>query len=194
MSEDTLSEIDEPSDFLIMEKLLTKRLNNSKNTPRKIELLVLDVDGVFTNGKVAVSSNGELFKTFSLRDGMGLENIRANGVKVMVMTSEDSPIVKKRMEKLDIEMLFMGVKDKYARLSHLLQELNLSRDQIAYVGDDINDLSNLNAVGWSFCPSDAVQEVKSACDIKLNHPGGNMAIREVSDFIIRYNQRFENIK
>jgi N-acylneuraminate cytidylyltransferase len=190
MPEESLTEIDEPSDFLILEKLLSKKLSDLKSRPQKLDLLVLDVDGVFTNGTVAVSDNGELFKTFSLRDGMGLENLRANGVKVMVMTSEDSPIVKKRMEKLGIEMLYMGVKDKYSRLSSLLSEMNISRSQLAYMGDDINDLSNLNAVAWSFCPSDAVQEVKTVCDVTLNNPGGEMAIRELTDFIISYNQRF----
>jgi N-acylneuraminate cytidylyltransferase len=190
MPEDTLTEIDELSDLLIMEKLLLNRLSLHKAAPQKIELLVLDVDGVFTDGRVGVSGEGELFKSFSLRDGMGLENLRNSGVELVVMTSENSPIVERRMKKLGIQNLYMGVKDKFSRLSNILQEKGLERNQLAYVGDDSNDLVNLISVGWGFCPNNAVLAVKSYCDFVLVNNGGDMAIREVSDFIVKYNQRF----
>ena len=190
MAEDTLTEIDEVSDMLIIEKLLLNRLNSYKLDPQKIELLVLDVDGVFTDGKVGVSENCELFKTFSLRDGMGLENLRSNGVEVVVMTSENSPIVANRMTKLGIQNLYMGVKDKFSRLNKILLDKGLQRNNVAYMGDDINDLVNLNSVGWGFCPNDAVLSVKPYCDFVLVNNGGDMAIREVTEFILKYNQRF----
>jgi N-acylneuraminate cytidylyltransferase len=191
MPEDTLTEIDEQSDLLIIEKLLLNRLQRNKKKPQKIELLVLDVDGVFTDGTVSVSDKGELFKSFSLRDGMGLENIRFSGVEVVVMTSENSQIVKSRMVKLGLENnLFLGVKDKYSRLNQILINKGLNRNQVAYVGDDINDLTNLISVGWGFCPNDAINQVKEHCDIVLNNRGGNKAIREVTEFLIKYNNRF----
>jgi len=191
MPEDTLTEIDEYSDFVVIEKLLLNRLSANKLNPCKVELLVLDVDGVFTDGTVCVTGEREHTKTFSLRDGMGLELVRQAGVDVVVMTSEISPIVKSRMEKLGITHLFMGVKDKYSRLNQFLLEKDLSRNQVAYVGDDVNDLVNLNSVCWSFCPNDATLQVKPYCDVILNNNGGDKAIREVTEFIIKYNQRFK---
>jgi N-acylneuraminate cytidylyltransferase len=155
----------------------------------RIKLLVLDVDGVFTSGTVAVGDNGELFKTFSLRDGMGIENLRNDGVEVVVMTSENSQIVQARMNKLNLE-LFMGVKDKYSRLDNLLIQKGLTRGEVAYVGDDVNDLVNLTSVAWGFCPNDAIETVKPYCDIVLNNNGGDKAIREVAEFILKYNNRF----
>jgi len=150
----------------------------------------LDVDGVFTNGLVAVSSDGELFKSFSLRDGMGLEKIRNTGIEVIVITSENSEIVKMRMNKLGINELYMGVKDKYARLNEILRLKNLNRSQVAYIGDDINDLTNIVSTGWGICPQNAIMEIKTNSDIVLNNNGGDMAIREAVEFIINYNRRF----
>tara|TARA_R110001583_G_scaffold16041_5_gene65155 strand:- start:17708 stop:18868 length:1161 start_codon:yes stop_codon:yes gene_type:complete len=190
MHEDTLTEIDELSDLLIIENLLLHRLKLNKKSPQKIELLVLDVDGVFTNGTVSVSNEGELSKTFSLRDGMGIENLRSSGVDIIVMTSEDSPIVQKRMEKLNLP-LCMGVKDKFSRLDKILTDKNLNRNSVAYIGDDINDLVNLNSVAWGICPNNSVTSLIPYCDILLNNKGGDMAIREAINFIVKYNQRFE---
>jgi N-acylneuraminate cytidylyltransferase len=190
MDEDTLTEIDEISDVVIIEKLLLNRLSSFKENFSKIKLLVLDVDGVFTPGTVGVTNTGELEKVFSLRDGMGIENLRISGVEVMVMTSEISPIVEARMIKLGLE-LYMGVKDKYSRLDKVLQEKNISRNEIAYVGDDVNDLVNLSSVAWGFCPNDAVSELKPYCDIILNNKGGDQAIREACQFIINFNKRIK---
>ncbi len=192
MLEETLTEIDEPSDLLIIENLLLNKLNLNKQNPQKIELLVLDVDGVFTNGKVSVGNKGELSKSFSLRDGMGLENLKMAGVEVIVMTSENSEIVTSRMKKLNISKnLYLGVKDKYSRLNDILIEKGISRNQVAYVGDDINDLVNLSSVAWGLCPNDAVLKIKSYCDIILNNQGGDKAVRETTEFIIKYNNRFK---
>ena len=172
MPEDTLTEIDEQSDLVIIKNLLQNRLLQHKKNPKKIQVLVLDVDGVFTNGTVQVSKDGELSKSFSLRDGMGLELIRNSGIEIIVMTSENSPIVAKRMEKLKIDELYLGVKDKYSRLTQILIEKNIRRNEIAYIGDDINDLTNLNAVAWGLCPQNSILEVKLNSDIILNNNGG----------------------
>tara|TARA_R110001606_G_scaffold86631_2_gene196114 strand:+ start:7065 stop:8246 length:1182 start_codon:yes stop_codon:yes gene_type:complete len=190
MPEDTLTEIDEISDVLIIEKLLLTRLNAFKENISKIKLLVLDVDGVFTPGTVGVTNTGELEKVFSLRDGMGIENLRLSGVDVIVMTSEISPIVASRMNKLGLE-LYMGVKDKYSRLDKVLETKGITRKEVAYVGDDVNDLVNLSAVAWGFCPNDAVLELQPYCDIKLNNKGGDQAIREACQFILQYNKRIK---
>jgi YrbI family 3-deoxy-D-manno-octulosonate 8-phosphate phosphatase len=188
MAEETLSEIDTESDWLIVEQLLMDRMKKQKE-PKKITHLVLDVDGVFTNGTVFYDKNGELAKQFDMRDGMGLEILREHGVEVMVMTSEQSEIVAQRMKKLKIENVYLGVKDKYALLKQLLKEKNISINNVAYIGDDINDLANICSAGWSLTPNNAKQIVKLHADIILSKNAGDGAIREACEFLMKYNKR-----
>ncbi len=188
MPEDTLTEIDEKEDWVIMEKLLENRLNKFKKGSKKIKLLVLDVDGVFTNGCVATGTEKEISKEFSLIDGMGLELLREEGINAAVMTSENSEIVKNRMNKLKISETYLGVRDKYSFLEKIMLENNLSRNEIAYIGDDINDLSNICSVKWGIVPQNAVLDNKLKADLVLNSFGGNGAIREAVNFIIKYNK------
>lgn len=189
MPEDTLYEIDSETDWGIIEALLIKRLKRQKET-RKITHLVLDVDGVFTNGTVLYSQEGELAKQFDMRDGMGLEIIREHGIEVMVMTSENSALVKQRMEKLNINNTFLGVKDKYALLQHLSVESQIHLGNVAYIGDDVNDLANMCSVGWSLAPRNAVNIIKQNADIVLSSDSLKGAIREACAFLLNYNKRF----
>lgn len=189
MSEDSLIEIDEPSDWHIIEQLLATRLSAFKQTAGKIKTLVLDVDGVFTGGNVYVSGDGELAKSFSIRDGMGLEIARENGLEIIVMTSENSPIVDQRMKKLKIEHYYKGVKDKFSLLNKLCKEYNFKREEMAYIGDDVNDLSNIISVGWGITPFNAVDELKQHADLILHNNGGDKAIREGVEWILKYNKR-----
>lgn len=192
MSEDTLVEIDSETDWQLVEQLLISNFKTSKSAQR-INYLILDVDGVFTDGKIVISKDGEFSKTFDMRDGMGLEIIRQHNVKLMVMTSENSKVVEQRMKKLKIKNVYLGVKDKYSFLEKICTEKNISPKEIAYIGDDINDLSNMLRCGWSFCPSNATKPIKYHADITLNHKSAEGAIREASEFIINYNQRFDEL-
>ncbi len=192
MSEETLIEIDSETDWTIAENLLLERQKRQKKSS-KIDYLVLDVDGVFTDGCVYYSADGELTKKFDMRDGMGLEILRQNNVEVVVVTSENSELVAKRMQKLKIANTFLGVKDKYSFLKHFLQDKNSSFDAVAYVGDDVNDLANLCSVGWSFAPLNGTNVVKNNVDIVLTKSSGNGAIREVCEFILNYNKRYEQL-
>lgn len=189
MSEDTLIEIDEFADWLVVEKLLEYRLKNNKKLGSKIKAIFFDVDGVFTSGRVFFGKSGESLKEFSVRDGMGLSLLRENSVEVFVITTENSEIVKSRMKKLKIESYYLNIKDKYAKVEEILANINMQRSEIAYIGDDINDLSNLLSAGWSFCPWDAVKEVKIAADVILHSNGGKEAVREAINFVLQYNQR-----
>ena len=189
MPEESLLEIDSRTDWDCIENLLMQRLKNDKKTT-KIEYLVLDVDGVFTDGGVYFNENGEFAKKFDMRDGMGLEILRENNVEVVVITSEQSSLVAQRMKKLQIEHTFLGVKDKFAFLTNFALQKNIDFGAIAYVGDDVNDLSNLCRAGWSFAPSNATKNVLNNVDIVLNNPSGNGAIREVFEFLMRYNTRY----
>jgi N-acylneuraminate cytidylyltransferase len=124
-----------------------------------------------------------------MRDGMGLELACENGLNIIIMTSEDSEIVRKRMEKLKIKYVYLGVKDKYSRLENIINKINIKRNQIAYVGDDTNDLSNICSVAWGIVPNDGIDIVKLKADLVLKRNGGN-AIREAVSFILNYNKKF----
>ncbi|MEM9648096.1 MAG: N-acylneuraminate cytidylyltransferase [Bacteroidota bacterium] len=192
MPEDTLTEIDSETDWQIIEQLLTSRFKSEKK-PQRIQHLILDVDGVFTDGRIVYNAEGEFSKTFDMRDGMGLEIIRQHNVNVMVMTSENSETVAQRMKKLKIADVFLGVKDKFSFLENLRNEQNLSPQEIAYIGDDVNDMANMLRVGWSFCPANATKPIKQIADITLNNASAQGAIREACEFIINYNLRFNDL-
>ncbi|MFT5669170.1 MAG: YrbI family 3-deoxy-D-manno-octulosonate 8-phosphate phosphatase [Vicingaceae bacterium] len=190
MDEVSYTEIDSKTDWEIVEKLLAQRLRKMK-THNRIDYLVLDVDGVFTDGCVYFGAEGELMKKFDMRDGMGLEILRQNGVEVIVLTSENSELVAERMKKLQIEDTFLGVKDKYSFLKYILTTKNSSFDAVAYVGDDVNDLANICCSGWSFTPANATDIVKQHADIVLRNDSGAGAIREVCETILKYNKRYD---
>lgn len=190
MAEDSLVEIDEKTDLFLIRELIFQKLIGNKGKPSAIKYFCLDVDGVFTDATINVSLAGEFSKQFSYRDGMGLALLRDSGVQVMVITSEDSKIVMKRMEKLGIQDIFMGVKDKYSYLDQVCYLKGINRTEIAYIGDDINDIANLASCGLSLCPSDAEPEVQSSCDIVLGQKGGERVIREACELIMKHNNRF----
>jgi len=192
MPEQSYYEIDSLSDWIIVEELLLAKLQ-SRRQPERIKHLFLDVDGIFTDGRVLYSETGELAKTFDMRDGMGLEILRQDDISVSVITSENSALVAARMKKLNIDKVYLGVKDKLALLQQLCLTLNIDMNHIAYLGDDVNDMACLASVGWSICPNNAMEEVKRISDIKLTSDAGSGAIREACRFITKYNKRFEEL-
>lgn len=189
MPEESLHEIDSENDWIVVEQLLIERQKTDKNSGR-ITHLVLDVDGVFTDGGITYTKDGEHTKSFDMRDGMGLEILRQFNVQIIVMTSEQSELVAKRMQKLNIDKVYLGVKDKYSMLQDIISEDNLSINNFAYIGDDVNDLTNICSVGWSLVPNNATDIVKQHADIVLSKNSGSGAIREACEFIINYNKRF----
>ncbi|SFZ92943.1 N-acylneuraminate cytidylyltransferase [Flaviramulus basaltis] len=189
MTEESLYEIDSESDWIVVEQSLIERQKREKKS-KKITHVVLDVDGVFTDGTITYTKEGEHTKSFDMRDGMGLEILRQFDVEVMVMTSENSELVSKRMEKLKIEHVFLGVKDKYTLLKQVIQNKKINLSNVAYIGDDVNDLTNICSVGWSLTPNNATDVVKLNADIVLSKNSGSGAIREACEFIMNYNKRF----
>lgn len=192
MPEETLMEIDSLSDWGIVENLLVERQKGMKSHQR-IDYLVLDVDGVFTDGGVYYSKEGEMAKKFDMRDGMGLEILRENNVHVVTLTSENSALVAQRMLKLQIKDAFFGVKDKYSFLKQFLAAKNSSFGAVAYVGDDVNDLTNICSTGLSFAPANATAIVKLNADFVLGTASGAGAIREVCEMVLKYNKRYERV-
>lgn len=151
----------------------------------RLRLLLTDCDGVLTDAGVYYSAEGEALKRFSIRDGMGVERLRRLcGVDVGIMTGENSPIVARRAEKLHITHLYLGVKNKAAHLSGILQAHHLQPDQIAFIGDDMNDWEVLQVVGLSACPADALPPIRAVVDYVCAQPGGHGAFREFAEWII----------
>jgi 3-deoxy-D-manno-octulosonate 8-phosphate phosphatase (KDO 8-P phosphatase) len=155
---------------------------------RRVRLLLTDCDGVLTDGSVYVSEHGEALKRFSLRDGMGVERLREDGIETAIVTRERSPIVARRAEKLRLALHFEGVLDKAAELPRILEAAGVAPAEVAFIGDDVNDLGLLRAVageGLAAAPADAWPEVSEAVHYVCRARGGDGAFRELAEWILR---------
>ena len=150
----------------------------------KIRLLVLDVDGVLSDGKIYTSASGEAFKRFDVKDGLGVKMVLRNGIDVAIITAKSSEIVRYRAAELGIETVYQGVPDKTIALKELLQTKGLTYDEVAYVGDDLPDLAVMREVGLTACPSNATAVIRDEVDFVLSRAGGDGAVREFTDFIL----------
>jgi 3-deoxy-D-manno-octulosonate 8-phosphate phosphatase (KDO 8-P phosphatase) len=152
---------------------------------RAIRFLLTDSDGVLTDNGVYYSTEGEALKRFSIRDGMGVERLRRfAGVDVGIVTGEQSGPVRRRAEKLEITELHLGVKDKPAVLRAILSRRNLSAEQVAYIGDDTNDVEIMRQVGLAACPADATPFARAAAHYVCSSRGGHGAFRDFAELII----------
>ena len=151
----------------------------------KIKLFATDVDGTMTNAHMYYAENGIELKQFNFRDGMGFYLLKEAGIKTAIITSENTSIVKKRAEKLKVDYLSMGNFTKLNFVQELCQKLNITLNDVAYIGDDINDFELLSAVKYKACPADAVKKIKSIPDIMiLEHKGGDGAVREFIEYLL----------
>lgn len=150
----------------------------------QISLLAMDVDGTLTDGILCFGPEGQICKNFYVRDGMGIVLLHRNGIQTAIITMEDTPIIQKRAAHLGIRHVMMGIKDKEAALLSLAQTTNISLKNIAYIGDDINDLSAMKIAGYTCCPSDAHSLVKEKCHEILPYTGGRGAVRHICDQIL----------
>ncbi|MDO4177660.1 MAG: HAD-IIIA family hydrolase [Phascolarctobacterium sp.] len=159
----------------------------------KIKLLALDVDGVLTDGSINMGAEGEIFKAFNVKDGLGISCALRNDISIAIITGRKSPIIHNRAKELGIELLSEGVKDKYSELMRIAKELKLSREEVAYMGDDLNDLAAFRAAGIKFAPADAVHEVLAAADYISTKNGGQGAVREVIERILSSQGKWQGI-
>lgn len=180
MPEETAVEIDEPNDWIIIEQLMKKR--NKKKFDKKIKMLLTDCDGCLTDGGMYYSENGDELKKFNTKDGMAFEILREHGIITGIITGENVELNRRRAEKMKIDELHMGVKDKLAVVKMLAEKYNISLDEIAYIGDDINDIPVMKKVGFSCCPGDAVSEVKKDADYISLTNGGCGVVRDIITF------------
>jgi len=151
---------------------------------RRLEWILLDVDGVLTDGRIHLSPEGELFKTFHVRDGLAIKLARAAGLSVGILSARASEIVARRAAELDFAEVIQGREDKAAAFRELLDRRDLAPERVAYVGDDLQDLPVLRAVGLSAAPADAAQEVRAAVDFVTAAEGGRGCVRELVERIL----------
>lgn len=181
MPEYTATEIDEPDDWIILEKLMYKHvLSKNQGTPN-IKLFITDVDGTLTDGGMYYSENGDELKKFNTRDGMGLQLLQKRGVKVGIVTSENTQMVERRATKLKVDYLRQGKRDggKLAVVQDICREMNISMQEVAYIGDDVNCKDLLMSVGLAACPADAMDEIKAIPNIHImTKKGGEGCVRE----------------
>lgn len=160
---------------------------------QNIKLLALDVDGVLTDGSINIGSEGELFKAFDAKDGLGISAGLRHGLQVAIITGRKSEIIHRRAGELGISLLCEGVKDKYAELIRLQQKLKLTRADTAYIGDDLNDLPAFQVAEVTFTPNDGCDDVKVEATIVLQHKGGHGAVREAVEMIFKAQNKWSEI-
>lgn len=163
--------------MVVNEKLIEKA--------SKIKLVLTDCDGVLTDAGVYYSEGGEILKKFSLRDGMGVERLRnTHNIETGIITGENSEIVKRRAEKLKLKILYLGIKDKFVVLEEIATKYKYRFSEIAYIGDDVNDLPILSKCGLKACPNNAMIQVREYADYVTPNNGGAGAFRDLAELII----------
>ena len=175
---------------IIIKQITMRKLNSIKMKKKtkiqrsKIKLVLTDVDGVLTDGGVYYSSTGEVMKKFHIRDGMGINILLRNRIKTIIVSKENSKIVKTWAKKMNVCEILVGVKRKELELPKICKKYNLNKNQIAFIGDDINDINLLKNVGFSATPSDGNGQVKKNVDYICKNNGGNGAFREFIEIIL----------
>ncbi|MEA2049008.1 MAG: HAD-IIIA family hydrolase [Campylobacterota bacterium] len=150
-----------------------------------IELIVLDVDGTMTDSRITYTENGDEVKSFNVKDGLAIASWRRLGKQVAIITGRSSKIVARRAQELHIEHFYQGIDNKKEVLESLLEKLDISMENVAAIGDDLNDLSMLKAAKISFVPRDACSDVDKIATVILGKKGGDGAVREMIEYLIK---------
>lgn len=143
-----------------------------------IKLLVMDVDGTLTDGKIYMSADGELLKAFNIKDGYAIAHLKDKQIVPVIITGRSSEILVRRCRELGIEELYQGIEDKTAKLLSICKKNRVEASNVAYIGDDLNDLECMKICGYSGAPADAAKEVLASVDYICKHRGGEGAVRE----------------
>lgn len=188
MPEYTATEIDEPDDWVVLENLMYRHvLKKDMSDFSKIKLVLTDVDGVLTDAGMYYSQNGDELKKFNTHDGMAFKILRERGIKTGIITSENTKIVENRANKLKVDYLYQGMfgGSKLEAAKDICEKEKISLADVAYIGDDINDIDLLSNAGFAFCPADAMDSVKKISGINvLSSNGGEGVFREMVEDIL----------
>ncbi|MCC5944986.1 MAG: HAD-IIIA family hydrolase [Bernardetiaceae bacterium] len=166
---------------------------NNKHKASVVKVIISDVDGVLTDGGIIYDSQGNESKRFHVRDGLMMKHIQSLGFKVGVITGRDSSVVRKRCEELGLAFHYHGIKDKIQCYEKIKATYNFSDVEVAYIGDDWNDLSLLQRVGFSAAPVDAAEAVRKSVDFLLHSKGGEGAFRELAEYILKSQNQYETL-
>tara|TARA_Y100001960_G_scaffold310740_1_gene370579 strand:- start:972 stop:1457 length:486 start_codon:yes stop_codon:yes gene_type:complete len=159
-----------------------------KKNIQKIKLVATDIDGVWTDAKMYYTENGDYMKAFSTYDGMAVKLLKESGLQTVILTSENTKIVLQRAKKLNIENVFINEQEKLKRMTYICNKLKISLDEVAYIGDDVNDLELLNVVGFSGVPINSPILNQFQPNFISKRVGGSGAFREFADVIIKNQQ------
>ena len=192
MNEDTFFEIDEPSDWVIIEALMKKNGFLVPEKTAKIKMFLTDCDGCLTDGGMYYSEKGDEMKKFNTRDGMGFALLRRHGIITGIITSESVDLNRRRAEKMKLDILEEGCKDKVTAIKKYCGNYGVEMENVCYIGDDINDIDAIKLVGFGCCPSDAMPEVKAVSDYIAKTKGGEGVIREIVELVIGESCKGEN--
>lgn len=167
---------------------MVKTTGHLREKLAKVKLLAMDVDGVLTDAGMYYSEHGDELKKFNTRDGKGIELLRKAGIKTALITSENTQIVERRAAKLKIDELYQGVEDKLAALRQIISKYGLTYQEVAYIGDDINDMEAMQAVGLAITVADGLPENQRIADYITQAKGGEGVVREVAVLILAARQ------
>jgi len=170
----------------MMDSALKEKIN-------KIKVLALDIDGVLTDGKIIVDSRGDEIKNFDVQDGMGMVLLRKAGFKIAIITARNSKPVDFRAKDLQVDKVYQDASPKVEYYKRMLKELEVSDEQVCYVGDDLPDLAVLRQVGFGVTVPNGVEEVKRIADYMTHKPGGHGAVREVVELILKTQGKWDEI-
>jgi 3-deoxy-D-manno-octulosonate 8-phosphate phosphatase (KDO 8-P phosphatase) len=159
----------------------------------KVKLVILDVDGVMTDGRIVIDEQGNETRYFDIKDGLGTVALQMLGVEVAIITSKKSGAVARRAEELRIKRLYQGVRKKTEVYEQILQEMGIADDEVCFVADDLNDLSLLRRVGLPVAVADAVPEVQEVARYVTQRPGGRGAVREVAELILKAQGKWDTL-
>jgi YrbI family 3-deoxy-D-manno-octulosonate 8-phosphate phosphatase len=175
---------------VVIDNQLKQKNLHLKAKLEKIKIVLTDNDGVLTDTGVYFSKDGEEFKRFSIRDGMGVERLRKYaGVETIIITGEESGSVRSRAEKLRIKEYYLGAKKKEVLLPEIMQRNNVTIEEIAFIGDDSNDVELMKLVGFKATPADGMSFIREMVDYVCENKGGNGAFREVAEIIIAFKSK-----
>jgi 3-deoxy-D-manno-octulosonate 8-phosphate phosphatase (KDO 8-P phosphatase) len=158
-----------------------------------IKLLLLDVDGVLSDGRITYNSEQQELKSFHIHDGLGIKLLQSAGIQVGIITGRNSPMVERRAKELGITLLVQGREDKAVAMQSIQQQLGLASNEVAYMGDDLPDLAAILHAGLSIAPANAVAIVRQHADLVTTKLGGDGAVREACEFILAAKDLLDNI-
>lgn len=158
-----------------------------------VKMLALDVDGVLTDGIIYYSPTGDAMKGFSARDGMGISLVRAAGLKTAIVTGRRSPMVEQRAKDLHIDYVLQDCSHKLRSMQQLCSEIGISLDEVAYMGDDLNDVELIANAGFGAAPLDACEEARNSAAFVSAYPGGHGALREFAEYILKSQHVWDDV-